>query len=170
MKINASAIAGTTLVVGAGFLVWLTFADRDIGPSVQASRLSEQDQDLEGSRQVLSETLSAENLPLKEGGLAVMRAVSAVQDFDEYVEWGSVPERPAQSIGPDLDADDLSVLNRITPVEVGSDIDIDDYAVLDTNVSVEVGASVDADDMISFEVSVVPQDLGEDLDAETPEG
>ena len=170
MKINASAIAGTTLVVGAGFLVWLTFADRDIGPAVQASRLSEQNQDLEGSRQVLSETLSSENLPLKEGGLAVMRAVSAVQDFDEYVEWGSLPERPTQSIGPDLDADDLSVLDRITPEEVGSGIDIEDYAVLDANVSVEVGSSIDADDMISFEASVVPQDLGEDLDGEAPEG
>ena len=107
---------------------------------------------------------------LKDVGLAGVRTVKAGDDFDAYIEWGSTSERPAQSIGDDIDAEDLSVFaSRATEI-VGEPIDIEDIVVLDENPYADFGSDVDVEDVVGYDATVVAESVGEELDPQLPQG
>ena len=97
-----------------------------------------------GLRRLESDDSGAPNgSSLKDVGLAAVRTVKAGGDSDAYIEWGSTSERPAQSIGDDVDAEDLSVFALRAAEIVGEPLDIEDIAVLDENPYADIGSDID---------------------------
>jgi hypothetical protein len=98
-----------------------------------------------------------------------MRAAKAVPEFDQYVEWGETPDRPAQSIGPDIDADDLSIFESRPTEIIGPNVDVEDLSLLSANVYEDIGVEIDVEDVKAYDASVFVESWGEDLDIEAPE-
>ena len=107
---------------------------------------------------------------LKDVGLAGVRTVKAGDDFDAYIEWGSTSQRPAQSIGDDVDAEDLSVFALRATEIVGEPLDIEDIAVLDENPYADIGNDIDVEDVVGYDATVVAESVGEELDPQLPQG
>lgn len=156
------------VVMGSGFLLWYL---NPTGDQLRVNRELQSDSSQTGTRPLGARDFGqTAGVTPREGGLAVMRAAKAPGYPDEYVEWGQTPERPAQSIGPDIDVDDLSIFESRATESIGPDVDVDDLSLLNTKAYEDIGDEVDVEDVKAYNASVFVESLGEDLDAETPSG
>ena len=163
---NRGALLGLG-VLGSGLLVWYfnpTGGQPGVGVDDQVSSSET------GTPRVAGRAFgSVASVNPREGGLAVMRAAKAVPEFDQYVEWGETPDRPAQSLGPDIDADDLSIFESRPTEIIGPNVDVEDLSLLSANVYEDIGVEIDVEDVKAYDASVFVESWGEDLDIEAPE-
>lgn len=106
----------------------------------------------------------------RSAGVGDVKVVKVAPDFDGYIEWGSTPDRPAQSIGEDIDAEDLSIVASRPLQVIGEPLDVEDIAILDTKPFIELGPDIDVDDLDDYEATIVSESVGEELDAQLPQG
>lgn len=164
----------SSALVLAGFFVLVWYVVVNDKPAEIAESTKSEATDVandSGLRRLESVDSGAPNgSSLKDVGLAAVRTVKAGDDFDAYIEWGSTSERPAQSIGDDVDAVDLSVFALRATEIVGEPLDIEDIAVLDENPYGDVGSDIDVEDVVGYDATVVAESVGEELDPQLPQG
>lgn len=151
------------VTVGFGLVTW---QGDDVSKSAKMSHNDNADDSPSSIRKLSSaDSELLKDLPLNEGGLSLVRAVKAGPDsLEDYAEWGSTPDRPVQSIGPDIDPEDLSVLDERSFESVGLELDIEDLAVLELADYQDVGADIDAESQGAYDATVKPQSVGGDAD------
>lgn len=75
------------------------------------------------------------------------------------------PDRTPQSLGDDIDFDDITVFDDAAAQSIGEDIDVEDLTIFSDATVVDVGEDLDVEDFDLIEVRS-PQNIGEDLNIE----
>lgn len=123
---------------------------------------------------VNAKTQGPDNAGYKRADVGVVggdgKVLKVAPDHEGYIEWGSTPDRPAQSIGEDIDAEDLSVVASRPLQVIGEPLDVEDIAILDTKAYIDLGPDIDVDDLDEYEATIASESVGEELDAQLPQG
>lgn len=164
---NRGALLGL-VVLSSGLFAWNLNPTGD-QPGIAVDDRGNNSSDAGAPRVNGRDFSSVSDVSPREGGLAVMRAAKAVPEFDQYVDWGETPDRPAQSIGPDIDPDDLSIFESRATESIGPDVDVEDLSALSTSAYEDIGVEIDVEDVKAYAASVFAESWGEDLDIEAPE-
>lgn len=86
-------------------------------------------------------------------------------DFDDVSVFD---DAPAQSLGDDIDVEDLSVFDDAPQIDVGENIDVEDVDISAFEIVQDLGEDVDLEDFFGIDSAQPEQSLGEDVDPDTP--
>ena len=86
-------------------------------------------------------------------------------DFDDVSVFDGAP---VQSLGEDIDVEDLSIFDNAPQVDFGDDIDVEDFDLSEYEIVQDVGEDIDLEDYFEMGNDQPEESIGEDVDPDTP--